>query len=89
MPDTTIINTAIIQDGIPAFKLFAMTTLCKSSSAARRLICQGGGYVNRVRIELFDQLIGPEDVDSSHRILLRAGKKRYHWIKVDRKEITI
>lgn len=83
MPDTTVINTAEIHSGIPAFKLFAMTTLCKSSSAARRLICQGGAYVNRERVGLFDQIIDSKDIDNSRRILLRAGKKRYHWIKID------
>lgn len=63
-------------DGIPAYILFEMSGLCNTRSDARRLISQGGGYVNDGTVGSFDQVIGPADAVSGS-ILLRAGKKRY------------
>ena len=65
-----------LEEGIPAFLLFEKTGLCKTRSEARRLISQGGGYINNQKIATFDQKIDENDLmDDS--ILLRAGKKRY------------
>jgi tyrosyl-tRNA synthetase len=65
-----------LENGIPAYQLFERSGLCKTRGEARRLISQGGGYANNMRIETFDQILDPKDmVDEA--ILLRAGKKRY------------
>jgi tyrosyl-tRNA synthetase len=62
---------------IPAFKLFfEAASLCASGSEARRLIEQGGAYINSKKVEKFDELIRLED-----NMLLRAGKKKYKRIK--------
>jgi tyrosyl-tRNA synthetase len=62
---------------IPAFKLFFETAgLCASGSEARRLIEQGGAYINNKKVEKFDILIKLEE-----NMLLRAGKKKYKRIK--------
>jgi len=63
--------------GIPAFELFAETGLVKSRSEARRLIKQGGGYINGGRVENFDRLVTLEDLDEDSSLLLRAGKKKF------------
>jgi tyrosyl-tRNA synthetase len=70
-----------LKEGIPAFKLYQMVGLSKSGSEARRLIDQGGAYVNGQRIESFDYLLTDSDIVDME-ILLRAGKKRYHKIKI-------
>jgi tyrosyl-tRNA synthetase len=67
--------------GIPAFKLFQTVGLASSSSAARRLIEQGGAYLNAQRIHTFDQMITDKDLNTEDAIVLRSGKKRYHKIK--------
>ena len=69
------------KDGIPAFKLYHQVGLADSGSAARRLIEQGGAYVNGRRIESYDYLLTADDVIDLE-ILLRAGKKRYHKVKI-------
>jgi tyrosyl-tRNA synthetase len=62
---------------ILAFKLFFETAnLCASGSEARRLIEQGGAYINNKKVEKFDELIKLED-----DMMLRAGKKKYKRIK--------
>jgi len=62
---------------IPAFELFHETNLCASRGEARRLIAQGGGYVNDRQIGAFDERIGLSDADEKGEIRLRKGKKRY------------
>jgi len=79
-PQSTI-ELGRFKEGIPAFKLYQMVGLASSGSAARRLIEQGGAYVNGRRIELFDDLLTEGDI-VDQEILLRAGKKRYHKIKI-------
>ena len=75
------LKKADLEKGLPAFLLFETCGLSKSRAEARRLIEQGGGYVNGERLAAFDQLISTRDVRSG-TILLRAGKKRYLRVSV-------
>ncbi len=59
--------------------LFCDTGLCKSKSDARRLVKQGGAYVNGERLTAVDQLVSASGFDGGE-LLLRAGKKKYHKI---------
>jgi tyrosyl-tRNA synthetase len=68
--------------GIPIFKLFEAAGLCSSGSEARRLIEQGGGYLNRKKVDKFDFLVKLDDFNEKNEILLRAGKKKFYRIKV-------
>jgi tyrosyl-tRNA synthetase len=83
---TTIIPASRLRQGIPAFELFAEVRLCTSKGAARRLIQQGGGYVNGERLQAVDEGITVAHLREG-QILLRAGKKNYHKIQVDEKKI--
>jgi tyrosyl-tRNA synthetase len=62
--------------GIPAFVLFAEVGLAGSRGEARRLVEQGGAYVNGRRLGSFDEIISTDDVEEGV-VLLRAGKKKY------------
>lgn len=68
-----------IMNVLPVVDLFTATGLCKSKSDARRLIKQGGAYINGERVAGFDQTILESDIENNE-ILLRAGKKKYHKI---------
>ena len=70
----TVMDIKELETGIPAFKLFALVGLTDSGGAARRLISQGGAYVNAQRIDQFDKMINDNDIKDLE-ILLRAGKK--------------
>lgn len=59
--------------------LLTQTKLCNSKSDARRLVQQGGGYINGEPINGIDQIVTIDDVTEGE-ILLRAGKKKYHKI---------
>jgi tyrosyl-tRNA synthetase len=76
---TTEIDASRIKEGIPAFIIFEETKLSGTRSEARRLIKDGGGYVNNVRVKSFDEIINESHI-KNNMILLRAGKKKYHRI---------
>src|SRR5438067_5429862 len=56
--------------------------LAKSKGEARRLISQGGVYVNDRRVTDVDQRLQPEDWRGT-KLVLRKGKKDYHVLSVD------
>jgi tyrosyl-tRNA synthetase len=79
---TTFIEKEKFIKGVPVFKLFEMTSLCSSGSEARRLIEQGGAYINNKKVNKFDDLVKQEDFDPNGALFLRAGKKKFHRIKI-------
>jgi tyrosyl-tRNA synthetase len=78
---TSEIERGRLEEGIPAWQLFHELGLCKSRADARRLIQQGGGYVNDRRLDAFDERIGTQDIQANS-LLVRAGKKRFHRIRL-------
>jgi tyrosyl-tRNA synthetase len=68
--------------GVPAFELFQEAGLCSSRGEARRLLSQGGGYVNERQITSFDEKITLADADAEGGIRLRKGKKHYVIVTV-------
>ena len=76
---STEIDPGLLAGGVPAPELFARVGLCRSRSEARRLIQQGGAYVNEEPVASVDALVTTADL-SEGAILLRAGKKRYHRV---------
>jgi tyrosyl-tRNA synthetase len=65
-----------LSKGISAIELFAMTDLCASKADARRLITQGGAFINDRRIESLETTVNASWL-SGGELLLKAGKKRF------------
>jgi tyrosyl-tRNA synthetase len=61
--------------------LFQQVGLVNSGGEARRLIQQGGAYLNGTRLTAFDKMINDSDIDNME-LVLRAGKKRFHKILI-------
>ncbi len=78
---STHLDLAELQAGVLAPELFQRVGLCPSRSEARRLIQQGGAYVNNEPVANVDTLITTAHLLGG-AILLRAGKKRYHRIVI-------
>jgi tyrosyl-tRNA synthetase len=76
---TTSVERERLRKGIPAFMVFDEVKLCSTRSEARRLIKEGGAYINGIQLKVFDQTIDEGNIKDGV-ILLRAGKKRYHKI---------
>ena len=79
---TSYRSMALLQKGIMAFELLSNVGLVSSKSAARRLIEQGGAYINGCRLQQVDYRVTVNDL-SNNEILLSAGKKRIHRILVE------
>jgi tyrosyl-tRNA synthetase len=81
MPTTPITRDRLAQ-GISPMELFAEVGLTASRGDARRLIKQGGMYINDQRIDNLEYEVN-EDNLTPDGILLRAGKKKYHRLIVE------
>ena len=78
---TTIIAADRLREGISLVALMAEAGLTRSRGEARRLVQQGGAYVNDERISDVDYVVGEGDL-TPDGVLLRAGKKRYHRLVI-------
>jgi len=76
---TTAIPFARLEAGIPVTELLAEVGLTRSRSDARRLIEQGGVYIDEQRVDDVDTVVTTAALKEGS-ILLRAGKKRYHRV---------
>ncbi|MHC4946609.1 MAG: tyrosine--tRNA ligase [Planctomycetota bacterium] len=65
-----------LEAGIMAVDLLADTGLAASKSEARRLIKQGGAYVNKDKIPNIEYRIDAKMLDDQDSLMLRAGKKK-------------
>ena len=78
MPTSTIASQRL-ESGIPIMELFHEIGLANSRSEARRLVQQGGAYINEKQYQAIDTIIDTNLLEGD-ALLLRAGKKRYHRI---------
>ena len=79
---TTVISRSRLAEGISPMEIFAEVGLTSSRGEARRMIKQGGLYVNDERVESLDEVLN-EDSVTADGIFLRAGKKKYHRLIVE------
>ncbi|HOW84653.1 MAG TPA: tyrosine--tRNA ligase [Candidatus Aminicenantes bacterium] len=75
---TTAVPRSRLEAGIAPAGLFAEIGLTPSRKEAKRMIEQGGLYVNDERIDSVDRLITLADLRPDGGLLLKAGKKKVH-----------
>ncbi|MDI9571483.1 MAG: tyrosine--tRNA ligase [Pseudomonadota bacterium] len=73
---------ADIEKGIAAYQLFHETGICASRGEARRLIEQGGAYINDEPVPAFDEMITERHLGAQGLIRLRKGKKKHFLVIV-------
>ena len=73
---TVTLATDELEKGLTAIVLFKKAGLANTNSEARRLIQQGGAYVNEEQVTGIDVEYNRGNV-SDGELILRAGKKRY------------
>ena len=79
---TTVISRARLAEGVSPMEIFSEVGLTSSRGEARRLIKQGGLYVNDQKVDSLDDVINEESL-TPDGILLRTGKKKYHRLIVE------
>ncbi len=80
MPNMTLPSTEIV--GIKLIDLLAKTGMQPSKSEARRLIRNGGVYINNVKVLDENWILGSEHLIEGRLILLALGKKNKLLIRV-------
>ncbi len=81
VPSAEISRSDFEGEGIALPDLLVAAGLESSKGAARRLVKQGGGYVNNVRAEA-QKRVTLDDLVGESTLVLRAGKKKYCLIKL-------
>ncbi|UTC89951.1 tyrosine--tRNA ligase [Treponema denticola] len=74
---TANLSLSKLNDGIGVIDLFAEAGLASTKSDARRLVEQGGAFINEEKISEIKAIIGKEKLDKDKEMILRAGKKRF------------
>ena len=71
-----------LEQGIALIDALHETGLCGSRGEAKKLIKNGGAYVNNIRIDGLDFSLTPENLASESVLILRSGKKKYHLMRI-------
>lgn len=77
---TTTVPRSRLEAGISPAGLFTEVGLTPSRREAKRMIEQGGLYVNDERIDSVERLLTVKDLGPDGSLLLKAGKKKVHRI---------
>ena len=72
---------AELAEGLPLVELLARTSLATSKGEARRLIAQGGAYVNNRRVDDVAHTVNPALLEGRKLLFLRAGKRKFHLVR--------
>ena len=76
------LSTALLQgEGLNIVDALVEAGLGKSKGEARRIVEQGGAYVNNRRIEGLGTQLVPADLASESVMVLRSGKKKYALLR--------
>jgi tyrosyl-tRNA synthetase len=82
VPTATVAASALAV-GLPLVEALVLAGVQSSKGAARRLVQQGGVYVNDARVTDADQMLaGADAIAGGRAILLRAGKNKYALLLV-------
>lgn len=81
VPSHTVARHTLSGEGLPLVEALCLAGLAKSKSEARRIIQQGGAYVNNRRITDPEFRLTPADLASESIVVLRTGKKHYGLLR--------
>ena len=83
VPSTTIDREGLEGEGIEIRDLFVETELQSSRGDAKRLIRQGGAYLNNEKVEDLRYMVTADDLASQTMLVVRSGKKNYHLVRTE------
>jgi tyrosyl-tRNA synthetase len=82
VPSTVIPRAELTGEGLGALELCTRTGLTSSNGEARRLIRQGGLFINNERVSDESGRITADLGIDSELLVLRKGKKSYHLVQI-------
>jgi len=81
-PSCEITRDRLQGDGLLLIDALVESKLCKSKSDARRVIGEGGAYVNQEAVGSIERRLTEEDLVAGTTIVLRRGKKNNALLKI-------
>ncbi len=84
VPSTELEASAFDGDGLPLTELMVTSGLVASKGAAKRLIRDGGAYVNNRRASDQRAVISAGELLDGSLLVLRKGQKHYHLVSLRR-----
>ncbi|MCL4190651.1 MAG: tyrosine--tRNA ligase, partial [Thermoguttaceae bacterium] len=70
-----------LADGLTIIDALVESGLAKSKGEARRIVAQGGAYVNNRRVESIERILARADLASESVMVVRSGKKHYALLR--------
>lgn len=83
VPSSALAADDLAGDGLGITELFVRAGLEKSKGAAKRLVRDGGAYVNNQRISDERHAVKRDDLLDGTVLVLRKGQKKYHLVTVE------
>jgi len=80
MPTSTLTDADFENGNINVLSMLVATGLCPSRGEARRLVQQGGGTIDDVKVASIDESLARERFEGEG-IIVRKGKKVFHRVK--------
>jgi len=81
VPSRQLPRDRLSGEGLSIVDALVESGLCKNKSEARRILAQGGAYVNNRRVEGLETRLGPAQLASESVMVLRSGKKNYALLR--------
>jgi len=83
VPSKQLPRERLSGDGLSILDALVLSGLCKNKSDARRIVTQGGAYVNNRRVEGLEAKVSSENLVGESTVVLRAGKKNYALLRFE------
>lgn len=83
VPSKSLPKDKLSGEGLGLIDALVAAELCKNNSEARRVIEQGGAYVNNRRRDGVKSVLTASDLASETVMVLRSGKKKYGLLKFE------
>jgi tyrosyl-tRNA synthetase len=80
-PSRELPRSALAGEGLGVLDAFVQAGLASSKGEARRLVKQGGAYINNRRVTDPERRLTEADLEGRSVLVLRSGKKRYALLK--------
>jgi tyrosyl-tRNA synthetase len=81
VPSKELPRGRLAEPGLSIIDGLIESGLCKNKSEARRMIAQGGAYVNNRRVAAVDVQLTEASLASQSTMILRSGKKNYALLR--------
>ena len=72
-----------LSEGLDLIQVLLSCQAVSSKGEARRLLNQGGVYVNNNKVKDLSYMLTTKDLASKHFILVRTGKKKFFLLRID------